>query len=103
MSAPQSWTIPRLGSLGYRPQLDGIRALAIMPVVGLHAFGWPRNGSLGVDLFFVLSGFLITTLLLEERVATGTISFLSFYHRRAARLSRSRAPSSCMECSRAAL
>ena len=75
-----------MGSLGYRPQLDGIRALAIMPVVGLHAFGWPRNGSLGVDLFFVLSGFLITTLLLEERVATGTISFLSFYRRRAARL-----------------
>lgn len=72
--------------LGYRPALDGVRALAIAPVVGLHAFGWPREGSLGVELFFVLSGFLITTLLLEERVATGTIAFRRFYRRRAARL-----------------
>jgi peptidoglycan/LPS O-acetylase OafA/YrhL len=72
--------------LGYRPALDGVRALAIAPVVGLHAFGWPHEGSLGVEIFFVLSGFLITTLLLEERVATGTISLRSFYRRRAARL-----------------
>ena len=72
--------------LGYRPALDGVRALAIAPVVTLHAFGWPRNESLGVEIFFVLSGFLITILLLEERVATGTISLLSFYRRRAVRL-----------------
>jgi peptidoglycan/LPS O-acetylase OafA/YrhL len=72
--------------LGYRPALDGVRALAIAPVVTLHAFGWPRNESLGVEIFFVLSGFLITILLLEERVATGTISLLSFYLRRAVRL-----------------
>jgi peptidoglycan/LPS O-acetylase OafA/YrhL len=74
-----------VGKLGYRPALDGVRALAIAPVVGLHAFGWPA-GTLGVEIFFVLSGFLITTLLLEERVATGTISFARFYRRRAARL-----------------
>ena len=72
--------------LGYRPALDGIRALAIAPVVSVHAFGWPKQGSLGVDIFFVLSGFLITALLLEERVSTGTISFRGFYRRRAARL-----------------
>lgn len=72
--------------LGYRPALDGVRALAIVPVVGLHAFGWPRQGALGVEIFFVLSGFLITTLLLEERVATGAISFTHFFRRRAARL-----------------
>ena len=72
--------------LGYRPALDGVRALAIAPVVGMHAFGWPREGGLGVEIFFVLSGFLITTLLLEERVTTGTISFTRFYRRRAARL-----------------
>jgi peptidoglycan/LPS O-acetylase OafA/YrhL len=75
-----------VGELGYRPALDGIRALAIAPVVALHAFGWPQKGSLGVDLFFVLSGFLITTILLEERLKTGTISFANFYRRRAARL-----------------
>ena len=75
-----------MGKLGYRPALDGVRALAIAPVVGMHAFGWPRQGALGVEIFFVLSGFLITTLLLEERVATGAISFTRFYRRRAARL-----------------
>lgn len=75
-----------MGKLGYRPALDGVRALAIAPVLTLHAFGWPQKGSLGVDLFFVLSGFLITTLLLEERLTTGTISFAGFYRRRAARL-----------------
>jgi peptidoglycan/LPS O-acetylase OafA/YrhL len=73
-------------TLGYRAGLDGIRALAIVPVVCLHAFGWPREGSLGVEIFFVLSGFLITRLLLEERAATGAIAFGRFYRRRAARL-----------------
>ena len=66
-----------MGKLGYRPALDGVRALAIAPVVTLHAFGWPRNGSLGVEIFFVLSGFLITSLLLEERDATGSISLFA--------------------------
>jgi peptidoglycan/LPS O-acetylase OafA/YrhL len=72
--------------LGYRPELDGVRALAIAPVVALHAFGWPSEGSLGVDLFFVLSGFLITVLLLEERSSTGTISLRLFWRRRTVRL-----------------
>jgi peptidoglycan/LPS O-acetylase OafA/YrhL len=77
---------PEPARLGYRPALDGVRALAIMPVVALHAFGWPSEGSLGVDLFFVLSGFLITVLLLEERAATGRIAVGLFWRRRAARL-----------------
>ena len=72
--------------LGYRPALDGIRAVAISLVVGLHVFGFPVDGGLGVDLFFVLSGFLITTLLLEERDRTGRVSFLGFYRRRTTRL-----------------
>jgi peptidoglycan/LPS O-acetylase OafA/YrhL len=52
--------------LGYEPALDGVRALAIGGVIGVHYFGQPRAGYLGVDIFFVLSGFLITTLLLGE-------------------------------------
>jgi peptidoglycan/LPS O-acetylase OafA/YrhL len=72
--------------LGYVPALDGIRAIAILLVLGLHAFNLPPGGATGVDLFFVLSGFLITTLLLEERAATGGIALRSFYLRRARRL-----------------
>jgi Acyltransferase family len=55
-------------------------------VVGLHAFGLPRHGELGVDLFFVLSGFLITTLLVQEHNANAGISIRAFYGRRALRL-----------------
>jgi peptidoglycan/LPS O-acetylase OafA/YrhL len=72
--------------LGYVPALDGLRGIAIAIVVAYHAFGYPFGGWLGVDLFFVLSGFLITTLLLEERAATGTIRWSAFYARRARRL-----------------
>jgi peptidoglycan/LPS O-acetylase OafA/YrhL len=68
------------------PALDGLRGIAIAIVVAYHAFGYPLGGWLGVDLFFVLSGFLITTLLLEERAATGTIRWGAFYARRARRL-----------------
>jgi peptidoglycan/LPS O-acetylase OafA/YrhL len=73
------------GKLGYVPALDGLRGLAIAAVVGVHYFDWPPGGELGVDLFFVLSGFLITTLLLEER-GKGPISLRRFYRRRARRL-----------------
>src|SRR6266511_2717603 len=72
--------------LGYRPALDGVRGIAIAIVVAYHAFGWPGEGTLGVDLFFVLSGFLITTLLLEEHERMGAISIRAFYRRRARRL-----------------
>lgn len=75
------------GSIGYRPSLDGIRAVGVALVVLYHYNnGTPSGGWLGVDLFFVLSGFLITTLLLEERAAHGRISLLRFYQRRALRL-----------------
>jgi peptidoglycan/LPS O-acetylase OafA/YrhL len=66
--------------LGYVPALDGVRGIAILGVVLFHLFGFMPGGFLGVDLFFVLSGFLITTLLLED----GTLA--RFYSRRVRRL-----------------
>ncbi|MCL4435073.1 MAG: acyltransferase [Actinobacteria bacterium] len=72
---------------GYLPPLDGIRALAVLGVIAYHA-GVPflQGGFLGVDAFFVLSGFLITSLLLEERIGTGKIGLRAFWARRARRL-----------------
>jgi peptidoglycan/LPS O-acetylase OafA/YrhL len=73
--------------LGQRPALNGLRALAVSGVVLTHlklSFG--KGGFVGVDLFFVLSGFLITALLLEEWGRTGHIDLLAFYRRRAFRL-----------------
>ena len=72
--------------LGYMPALDGLRGVAILAVIGVHAFGEPLGGFYGVDLFFVLSGFLITTLLLEEHDRSGGIAMGDFYRRRAYRL-----------------
>jgi peptidoglycan/LPS O-acetylase OafA/YrhL len=67
------------------PNLDGLRAFAILPVLAMHG-GFPTGGFLGVDLFFVLSGFLITGLLFRELQETATINFRCFYARRALRL-----------------
>jgi peptidoglycan/LPS O-acetylase OafA/YrhL len=73
--------------LGYRPALDGIRGMAVLAVM-LYHFGAPsvQGGFLGVDAFFVLSGFLITSLLLEEWSGGGSIDFARFYMKRALRL-----------------
>jgi peptidoglycan/LPS O-acetylase OafA/YrhL len=72
--------------LGHRPALDGVRGVAIACVVLNHTVGYPAMGFTGVDLFFVLSGFLITTLLLEEHARNGRVSLGDFYRRRALRL-----------------
>jgi peptidoglycan/LPS O-acetylase OafA/YrhL len=71
---------------GHVAALDGARGIAILLVVLVHAYERPSGGFLGVDVFFVLSGFLITTLLLRERAKTGRVSLLRFYQRRALRL-----------------
>ena len=74
-------------SLAHQPALDGIRALAIALVLCFHAgFGWMHGGYFGVSVFFTLSGFLITMLLLTELQAGGTVSLRRFYARRLRRL-----------------
>ena len=71
----------------YQPALDGLRAFAVLSVFAYHLdAGWMRGGFLGVDAFFVLSGFLITSLLIGEWARRGGISFAGFWTRRARRL-----------------
>ncbi len=79
---------PTIGTqLPYRPGLDGLRALAVAGVVLYHAgVSWMPGGFLGVDVFFVLSGYLITSLLLAERRRKGSVGFKAFWMRRARRL-----------------
>ena len=72
--------------LGYRPAYDGIRALAVLAVFLDHGRTRLHGGFVGVDVFFVLSGFLITTLLVEESAVAGRVDLRSFYGRRVRRL-----------------
>lgn len=73
-------------SLKYRPEIDGLRTIAVLPVVFFHAgFAGFSGGYVGVDIFFVISGFLITTILLRE-AENGGISLIRFYERRARRI-----------------
>lgn len=69
-----------------RADIQGLRALAVVAVIAHHLVGWPRAGFLGVDVFFVVSGFVITGLLLREREGTGRTSLRAFYARRARRI-----------------
>jgi peptidoglycan/LPS O-acetylase OafA/YrhL len=78
---------PAPAAMGYQPSLDGIRALAVAAVLLFHAdFRWIPGGFLGVDIFFVVSGYLITSLLLEERRGAMTNDLRQFWLRRARRL-----------------
>src|SRR5215213_8777139 len=73
--------------LSYSPGLDGLRAIAVMAVLLYHAdLGWIPGGFLGVEVFFVISGYLITALLLSEWRQKGTIDLKNFWLRRARRL-----------------
>jgi peptidoglycan/LPS O-acetylase OafA/YrhL len=67
-------------------EIQGLRALAVLAVVSYHFFSWPRGGFLGVDVFFVISGFVITRMLSTELLQTGSISLKNFYYRRIKRL-----------------
>jgi peptidoglycan/LPS O-acetylase OafA/YrhL len=78
---------PVRSSQRYLPGLDGIRALAVGVVVAYHLdFGWAQGGLLGVGVFFTLSGYLITDLLLGQRENTGRLQLADFWLRRARRL-----------------
>lgn len=69
-----------------RPDIQGLRMVAVLLVVSDHLFGWPTGGFIGVDVFFVISGFLITGSLLHTYEKTNRISFSSFYRRRIRRI-----------------
>lgn len=71
---------------GKRRDIQGLRALAVGAVILDHLLHWPSGGFVGVDVFFVISGFLITGLLLREHDRTGTISFANFYRSRVRRI-----------------
>src|SRR6478736_178819 len=72
-------------AIPHQPALDGLRGLAVAAVLLFHG-GHLLGGYLGVDFFFVLSGFLITSLLLAEAAGTGEVALGSFWARRARRL-----------------
>lgn len=78
--------------LPYRAEIDGLRAIAVVSVILYHAqmvfFGkdWFDGGFIGVDIFFVISGYLITRIILSEFQTKGSFSFSNFYERRARRI-----------------
>ena len=78
--------------MNYRAEIDGLRAIAVVSVILYHAkiviFGrdWFEGGFVGVDIFFVISGYLITRIILTELEQTNTFSFIKFYERRARRI-----------------
>ncbi len=89
--APPSSAFQRLLDAKSWPSLDGLRCLAVLPVLWHHATPRPLpgilgKGAVGVDLFFALSGFLITTLLLREKRRTGAVRLGAFYARRSLRI-----------------
>ena len=80
-----------VGTINHRPEIDGLRAVAVVAVILYHA-GFAINGTdpflggyIGVDIFFVISGYLITSIILRE-ISTGSFSFSNFYERRARRI-----------------
>jgi peptidoglycan/LPS O-acetylase OafA/YrhL len=79
----------QISRVPYLPGLDGLRALAVLAVIVYHANpSWLPGGFLGVEVFFVISGYLITLLLVAEEERTGAISLRDFWARRARRLAQ---------------
>ena len=87
MTAAASAPTPGVTTAGHRrADIQGLRAVAVAGVVAAHVAGWPGSGYLGVDVFFVISGFVITGVLLRDRQRRGRISLRAFYARRARRI-----------------
>ena len=76
----------------YRPEIDGLRSISVFAVIFYHAkfilfdHSFFKGGFIGVDIFFVISGYLITTLILKEIYETNRFSFKNFYERRIRRI-----------------
>ena len=76
----------------YRPEIDGLRAISVIAVIIYHArlningYDLLKGGFIGVDIFFVISGYLIGSIILKELISTNTFSFMNFYERRARRI-----------------
>ncbi|MGA9665679.1 MAG: acyltransferase family protein [Gallionella sp.] len=86
MSLPVPAGQTRLAHPKYRADIDGLRAVAVLSVIGFHAFpAWVKGGFVGVDIFFVISGFLISSIIMRN-LETGTFSFTEFYARRIKRI-----------------
>jgi peptidoglycan/LPS O-acetylase OafA/YrhL len=80
------YNLSKLTHQKYRPDIDGLRAIAVLFVVGFHSFpGWFKGGYIGVDVFFVISGFLITSIILNNLSENG-FEYTEFYARRARRI-----------------
>ena len=78
--------LSKQNNIEYRADIDGLRAIAILAVVLYHSF--PKNlpgGFIGVDIFFVISGYLISTIILRQQ-RNGSFSFATFYYHRARRI-----------------
>ena len=77
---------PAQNMIKYRAEIDGLRAIAVIPIVLFHAgYDWISGGFIGVDVFFVISGYLISSIILDE-VSRGHFSFIKFYERRIRRI-----------------
>ena len=84
-AAPAKLSNP-IEKMVYRPEIDGLRAVAVIPVIFFHAGLTPFSGGyIGVDVFFVISGYLITRILVNE-LERGNFSLARFYERRARRI-----------------
>ena len=81
-----AWYLPFTHNPNYRPDIDGLRAIAVMMVIGFHAFPSVfKGGFVGVDVFFVISGYLISTILLRS-LSQQTYSLIRFYRNRIKRI-----------------